>query len=109
LKEVASYHIDANDGEVGHVEEFIIDDEQWTIRYMVVNTRNWLPGRKVLVSPDWIQTVDWPEKRVAVKLSRDAIKNGPKYEPTSPVNVSRVYELELHDFYGRPYYWDSPS
>lgn len=67
----------ATDGEIGHLEDFIVDDESWTIRYMVVDTRNWWPGRKVLVAPKWIQRVRWSDSMVYVDLSRDAIKNGP--------------------------------
>jgi hypothetical protein len=48
---VAGYYIEATDGEIGHVEDFIIDDETWEIRYMVVDIRNWLPGKKVLIAP----------------------------------------------------------
>jgi hypothetical protein len=54
MREVKDYHIQATDGEVGHLEDFIVDDQNWVIRYMVVDTRNWWPGKKVLVSPQWI-------------------------------------------------------
>lgn len=58
-REVIGYHIQALDGEIGHVEDFIVDDANWAIRYMVVDTRNWWPGKKVLVSPQWIKAVSW--------------------------------------------------
>jgi hypothetical protein len=48
---VTGYGIEAADGEIGHVEGFVLDDESWAIRYMEVATRNWWPGKKVLVSP----------------------------------------------------------
>ena len=51
---VTGYRIGATDGDIGHVEDFIIDDETWEIRYMVVDTQNWWPGKKVLVAPQWI-------------------------------------------------------
>jgi hypothetical protein len=102
-KEVTGYHIEALDGEVGHVEEFIMDDELWTLRYMVVDTQNWLPGRKVLVSPTWVKSLDWAEQKVTVELTCDAVKDSPKYDPRLPIN--RDYEERLYDFYGRPVYW----
>ena len=71
---VSGYHIQALDGEIGHVEDFIIDDETWAIRYLMVNTHNFWPGRKVLISPQWIENVSWDESKVFVNLSRDAIK-----------------------------------
>ena len=62
--EVINYRIGATDGEIGHVEDFIVDDETWAIRYMVIDTRNWLPGRKVLVAPQWIESATWPPNRL---------------------------------------------
>ena len=103
-KEVMGYHIQATDDEIGHVEDFILSDETWTIRYMVVDTRNWLPGRKVLVTPEWIESVDWGDNKVSVDLTREQVKNSPEYDPSAPVN--REYEGRLYDFYGRPKYWD---
>jgi hypothetical protein len=102
---VTGYHIEARDGEIGHVEDFIIDDETWEIRYMVVDTRNWLPGKKVLIAPRWIDRVSWEDSKVYVSLTREAIKNVPEYHPDA---LNREYEEKLHDHYDRPKYWDSP-
>ncbi|MGQ9572218.1 MAG: PRC-barrel domain-containing protein [Dehalococcoidia bacterium] len=96
VKEVTGYHIQATDGEIGHVEDFILDDEDWVIRYMVVDTRNWLPGKKVLVAPGWVENIDWSESKVAVGLSREEIKDSPEYDPSAPVN--REYEVRLYDY-----------
>jgi hypothetical protein len=105
-REVIGYHIDAIDGEIGHVENFVVDDETWIIQYMVVDTRNWLPGRKVLVAPTWVEEIDWAEQEVEVDLHRKTIKNSPEYDPSAPVN--REYEVQLYDYYGRPKYWSQP-
>jgi hypothetical protein len=103
VREVSGYRIQARDGEIGHVEDFIAKDETWTIRYMVVDTRNWLPGKKVLVAPTWIDEVDWARESVHVGLLRETIQNSPEYDPSLPVN--REYEVRLYDYYGRPKYW----
>ena len=102
-REVIGYHIQARDGEIGHVEDFVVDDEAWFIRYLVIDTRNWLPGRKVLVAPAWAEQVNWVERKVYVDLGRETIKSSPEFDPSMPVN--REYEARLYDFYGRPYYW----
>jgi len=102
-KAVTGYHIDATDGEVGHVDGFVIDDEAWAIRYVEVATRNWLPGKKVLVSPAWIERVSWMDSEVYVALSREAIKNAPDYLLSRP--LTREYENRLYAHYGRPPYW----
>lgn len=101
--EVIGYYLEARDGDLGHVEDFLVDDESWTIRYMVVDTRNWWPGKKVLVSPEWIERIDWNESKVHVDLTRDGIRNGPEYDPSAP--IEREYESRLYDYYGRPRYW----
>lgn len=102
-REIFKYGIQANDGEIGHVADLIIDDENWAIRYFVVDTGSWLPGRKVLISPTWIKGVSWAESKVHVALLKDAIKESPSYNPAEPVN--RTYEERLYDYYGRPKYW----
>jgi hypothetical protein len=103
VDEVTGYHIAATDGEIGHVEEFILDDDNWALRYLVVDTRNWLPGRKVLVSPLWVTDLEWADEKAKVAMTRAQVKESPVYDPREPVN--REYEARLYDFYGRPVYW----
>jgi hypothetical protein len=106
-REVIGYNIEASDGEIGHLEDFIIEDESWIIRYMIVDTRKWLHwlpgGKKVLIAPTWIDRIDWAEATVYVDLTRDQVKDSPEFDPSTPVN--REYEVLLHDYYGRPKYW----
>jgi hypothetical protein len=106
--EVTGYHLNALDGEIGHVDDFIIDDETWAIRYLVVATRNWLPGKKVLLSPKWIQSVSWEEKEVAIGLSRETIEAAPEY--TDESLLTRDYETGLYGYYNCEGYWvDEPA
>ena len=101
--EVTGYHLQALDGEIGHIEDFIIDDETWAIRYLIINTGNWWPGKQVLVSPHWIERVRWSESKVFFDLSRDTIKESPEY--TEESLITREYEIGLHRHYDRPGYW----
>jgi hypothetical protein len=103
IKEVSGYHIEAADGAIGHVDDFIVGDEAWQLRYLVIDTKNWLPGRKVIIAPDWVKEISWPERRVKVDLSREEISEGPEFNFNEPVN--RQYEKKLYDYYGRPQYW----
>jgi len=107
--DVSGHHIQAADGEIGHVEDFIIDDEKtWAIRYLIINTRNWWPGKKVLISPQWIERVSWSESKVFVNLSRETIKRSPEY--TEESLLTRDYEVGLHRHYNRQGYWtDEPA
>ncbi|MGI8965948.1 MAG: PRC-barrel domain-containing protein [Limisphaerales bacterium] len=100
---VRGHYIQAADGEIGHVEDFIIDDETWAIRYLVIDTRNWWPGKKVLVSPHWIERVSWSESKVFVNLLRESIKQSPEYTEASL--LTRDYETGLHRHYNRQGYW----
>jgi hypothetical protein len=102
-REVIDYYIHARDGDIGHVEDFILDDAAWAIRYMVVDTRNWWPGKQVLIAPQWVTDISWGEAQVYVDMTRDQIKNSPEFDPAAPVN--RAYEERLFDYYGRPKYW----
>ena len=103
MREVTGYSIAAIDGDIGHSDDLIVDDTDWRIRYLVVDTGNWIPGRKVLVSPDWISHITWKDAHVVVNLNREMIRESPEYDPGQPVN--RVLEQTLYDYYGRPYYW----
>jgi uncharacterized protein YrrD len=102
---LSGYHIEATDGAIGHVNDFIIDAETWAIRYLVIDTQNWWPGKKVLVSPRWIGSVSWSESKVLVKLTREAIKQAPEYTDWSL--LTREFEDSLHKHYDREGYWAS--
>lgn len=103
IKEVSGYFIEATDGELGHADDFVFDAETWEIRYVVVDTSNWWFGKKVLVSPQWIERVSYAQMKVHVSLSRVEIQNSPEYDPSLP--ISREYEARLYDYYKRPRYW----
>lgn len=101
VSEVRGYGISAHDGDMGHAEDFIINDQNWALEYMVVDTRNWLPGgKKVLFSVKWIRNVTWVDSSIAVNMTRDTIENSPEFDPAQPIN--REFEIRLYDYYGRP-------
>jgi uncharacterized protein YrrD len=104
-REVRGYHIQGRDEAIGHVEDFVVDDLTWQIRYLVVDTSNWWVGKKVLVAPKWASYISWAERKVYLDLSRQAIKDSPAWDAARAVN--REYEARLYDYYGRPAYWGS--
>lgn len=97
--EVTGYHIEAMDGSVGHIENFLFDDESWMIRYIAVDTRNWWLGRHVLIPPGWIDNVSWPDRKAYVHVSRAAVKESPPYDPALP--LAPDYEATLYRHYDR--------
>jgi sporulation protein YlmC with PRC-barrel domain len=86
-KEVAGYHLRTTDGEVGHVDDFLIDDESWAIRSLVVDTSNWPGGRSVLVPVDWVKEVDWSRLQISIDASSQQVREREEYNQerfTSP-------------------------
>jgi hypothetical protein len=103
---VIGYRVHARDGHIGHIDDLLVDDQTWDIRYVVVDTRHWWSGSRVLVSPRWIDEVSWSMASVAVDLTREAIKGAPPYDLEAEFDRQR--EQALHDHYDRPGYWTDP-
>ena len=101
--ELHGYHVHGSDGTLGHVEDFIVDDETWQIRYLVVDTSVWWLGRRVLIAPQWASRVSWAAREVHLSISQKMIKDSPEWNATAP--ISREYEARLYDHYGRPVHW----
>ena len=97
--EITGYSIQAFDGMIGHVEDLVIDDTDWVVRYFEIDTRNWLPGKKVLVAPAWIDLISWADRSVVTKLTQDAIQSAPGYDPSKVVTPE--YEVDLFKHYGQ--------
>jgi len=103
-KDVSGHKIHASDEDkIGSVDDFIIDDETWTIRYIIINTGNLFTGRKVLISPEWIDHISWDDSRVYINLTKDDIKQSPEY--TDESELTRDYESSLFGFYKKTPYW----
>lgn len=102
-KEVTGYVIRATDGDIGHVDDVLIDDVTWAVRYLVVDTSNWWFGKHVLLAPAWATDVSWAHRTVDVRVTRQALKNAPPYDRAE--HIDRQWEA---DYYGRldqPGYW----
>jgi len=108
IKKLYGRKLNATDGHIGHVRDFYFDDTTWMIRYLVVDTGSWLPGRQVLLSPHAFENhpfggSDRDEDCLAVNLTRKQIENSPSIETQRP--VTRQYEEDYHLYYGWPAYW----
>jgi hypothetical protein len=100
LVEVTGYHIHATDGEMGHIESFLIDDASWDIRYLVADTRNWWFGRHVLLSPAAVRDIAWDLHRVDLNLTCYKIKGSPPWDAAGLLD--RAYEQVLQAYYEWP-------
>lgn len=103
IQETVGYALHAVDGELGRVDDFLFDDRDWVVRYGVVDTRGWLPGRRVLISPESFDEPDWAKGRVPVRLTKQQIRSSPGV--ASPYPIARQIERELAEYYGWPHYW----
>ncbi|MBZ0158171.1 MAG: hypothetical protein K8I29_18395 [Alphaproteobacteria bacterium] len=105
--EMIEFRIEALDGDVGHIEDFIMDEDDWVIHYLVVALDDPNPEveshKSVLISTEWVQKIVRSEERVYVDLDRERVMSSPEYDPALP--ISREFELEIYDHYGRPRYW----
>ena len=101
--EVAGYYLHATDGDLGHVHDFLISDEDWAIRYIIVETGSWWAGKKVLIPTQWIREVNWEQSKVYVDVSQGAIKSAPEY--SDQLRLSRDFEQKLFRAYRRDPYW----
>lgn len=104
--EVHGYDIAGTDDSVGQVEDFIVDDASWALRYVVVDTSKWWFGKKVLIAPEWVKRVSWDSKTMHLVMTRRQIENSPIWDPKQPINSA--YETQLYDYYGRPAYPHRP-
>lgn len=100
---VTGYHIQATDGEIGHVSGFLLDDQTWAIRYLIIDTSNWWLGHKVLIAPIWITGVSWANRTVSIDVTQDAVRRAPVFEPQ--LAWTREKETALYQHYRRSAYW----
>ena len=103
VQDVTGYYIHARDGDIGHVEDFLISTPDWAIRYLIVDTKNWWPGKHVLVAPTWASGISWSERAVTLEMTREQIEQAPEYDPDAIID--RPFEERLHEHYRRPGYW----
>jgi len=92
-REVAGYHIEATDGELGHVKDFVFDLQSWLIQFIALDTRNWLPGRTVSIPPEWMTEIDALGRTAHVQRSRETLKNSPSIDLDGPIEDATADSL----------------
>ena len=105
--EVRGYTIAAKDGDIGSIDDLILDDDGWVIRYLVVDTTRWRPGGHVLLALEWVERIEWENHAGRTSLSREQVRQSPPYHPDKVLN--RDDETVLHEHYGKPAYWRETS
>lgn len=98
LKTLMGYPALATDGETGHVRDFLLDDQTWKVRYLVVDVGSWLHRHEVVLPITALEAPDWEKKRCHVRLSRQQIHDSPDVDSEKP--VSRQQELAMRDYFG---------
>ena len=93
---VKGYKIQATNGEIGFVEDFIVDEVNWTIQYFEINTHKWIPTKTVLISPKWIDEINWKKEEVFLNMTREAVQLAPNYDTSKVISEAYQEKLNLH-------------
>lgn len=96
LRELQGYRVAATDGGIGHVEDALLSDVSWTVHDLVIDTSNWLGGRRVLVAPDWLTDISCATRQAHVALTRDAVAGAPPFDPSRPWSAADAAALRTH-------------
>ncbi len=107
VKELHGCTVRAVDGDIGSIDQVYFDDEAWGIRYLVVDTGDWLHARRVLISPYSFKLVDWSSNALHVDLTRQQVRDSPTLDTHKP--VSRQHEIAYLRYYSYPTYWGGPN
>lgn len=94
--EVIGYGIEARDGAIGHVGDFLLEARSWAIRWAVVDTGHWLPGRQVLIAPQWLEDIDWADRRARVPVTRAVVESSPPYRHGEPLHEDHFQRVQRH-------------
>jgi sporulation protein YlmC with PRC-barrel domain len=97
---VSGYHIHASDGEIGHLSDLVIEDTDWSIHYLIVDTSNWWLGQKVLISPRSAKDIRWTEQLISLDVDRQKVRDSPPYDPAKPID--RAHEQRMAGHYAKP-------
>jgi hypothetical protein len=106
-REVIGYVLHARDGELGTIDDFLVEDRSWAIRYLVINTSQWWFGKRVLIPPTWITSVEWAKQTAYCRVTRQQVKESPTYDRAN--HLDRQWEVDYYHHYGVSPYWDSET
>jgi uncharacterized protein YrrD len=99
---VTGCHVHASDGNIGHIEDFLVDSASWTVHYLIVDTRNWWPGKHVLISPYAVQDISYLEHEIRLTVSKEQVMGSPVWDPSAI--IERAFQQRLHRHYAWPGY-----
>jgi hypothetical protein len=91
------YHVEARDGDMGRLEDYLVEEEDWEIRYLSIATRRWLPGPRMAAPTEWIRLVDWRHRRITLRRFREEIRQSPGF--AGPGSLSPEYSSALETYY----------
>jgi sporulation protein YlmC with PRC-barrel domain len=103
MSRLTDFAIHATDGNIGKVRRFLFEDEDWALRYLVVETGNWIKRKELLISPIFIDALSWQDREIHVNLAREQVRQSPQIETAKP--ISRRQEREFYSYYQTPAYW----
>jgi hypothetical protein len=106
-RRIVGYRVQASDGDLGRVQELLIDDKTWAIRFMVVEAGDWWRGHRLLIAPHWIHAADWVDECISLDLTQTIAKAAPRLETSRQLDDRRATGLFLHE--GRGSFWEAET
>ena len=83
---VDGYHLQASDGIIGHVCDFMMDAQSWAIRHLVIKTGHRFSGKEVQIPTRAVDRISYPDSTVFVNLTKEAVQQG-SAQPLAPVGA----------------------
>jgi len=87
MQAVTGYHIQSVDGEIGHVNSFMVDDKNWAIHELVIETGHWYSGKEILIPTSKVKKISYEEAKVFVSLTKEDIQQTAENEISQHVKV----------------------
>jgi hypothetical protein len=101
--DIIGFEIRATDGSIGSIDDLLVDETDWSVRWVVIDTGTWLPGRKVLLPASCFGAPSMPDRQFPIELSRQQVEDSPDIDTDAP--VSRQMESDIYGYYGWHPYW----
>ena len=101
FNEILGYDILTPDGNLGCVEDLLIDSDNWEIISIILDTSKNQPwSKKVIIASTWIEEISYMDRQIKISLAIKEVENAPEYDPLAPVN--EVLEKRFYNYLGKP-------
>lgn len=87
---ITGYHIHTTNGEIGHIIDFIVDDQTWQIKFIVIDTHNWFGGKKVLIPVAHVKEINWSKNKIHLDITSSVVDKSVLFKEADYPQVQTV-------------------